>query len=90
MKSARKYRETALDELSLLEAATHRDQEQNHVVRLLNHFEVSHKGSGTHICMVLEVLGDNLLKPIVQTNYSGLPLPAVKRIIRQASATSHL
>lgn len=35
------------------------------------------------MCMVFEVLGHNLLKPIIQSNYRGLPLPAVKWIIRQ-------
>ena len=89
MKSARKYRETALDELALLKAAS--SSGQSSVVRLLNHFEVSNKGSGTHICMVLEVLGDNLLRPIVQGNYSGMCLSLVKHIIRQIlTGLSHL
>ena len=35
------------------------------------------------MCMVFEVLGHNLLKPIIQTNYKGLSLPAVKCITRQ-------
>ena len=35
------------------------------------------------MCMVFEVLGHNLLKPIIQSNYRGLPLMAVKWIIRQ-------
>ena len=93
MKSARKYRETALDELALLKAASSSSQkgEQSSVVGLLDHFEVSHRGSGTHICMVLEVLGDNLLRPIVQGNYSGMPIPLVKHITRQVLAgLSHL
>ncbi len=33
--------------------------------------------------MVFEVLGRNLLKPIIQSDYKGLPLTAVKWIIRQ-------
>ncbi|KAI6649140.1 hypothetical protein LOD99_11509 [Oopsacas minuta] len=89
MKSARKYKETALDELALLKAAS--AQEQSSVVRLMDHFEVTNRGSGTHICMVLEVLGDNLLRPIVQGNYSGLSIPLVKHIIRQVlTGLSHL
>lgn len=35
------------------------------------------------MCMVFEVLGHNLLRPIIQTNYRGLPLPAVKSIMHQ-------
>ena len=37
------------------------------------------------MCMVFEVLGHNLLKPIIQTNYRGLPIPAVKWITKQVS-----
>uniref|UniRef100_A0A3B3CGY9 non-specific serine/threonine protein kinase n=1 Tax=Oryzias melastigma TaxID=30732 RepID=A0A3B3CGY9_ORYME len=33
--------------------------------------------------MVLEVLGDQLLRWIVRSNYTGLPLPCVKSILRQ-------
>lgn len=33
--------------------------------------------------MVFEVLGHNLLKPIIKSNYRGLPLYAVKGIIHQ-------
>jgi hypothetical protein len=37
------------------------------------------------MCMVFEVLGHNLLKPIIQSNYRGLPIPAVKWITKQVS-----
>lgn len=37
------------------------------------------------MCMVFEVLGHNLLKPIIQTNYRGLSIPAVKWITKQVS-----
>jgi hypothetical protein len=33
--------------------------------------------------MVFEVLGLNLLKPIIQSNYRGLPVLQVKSIIKQ-------
>ena len=35
------------------------------------------------VCMVFEVLGSTLLKPIVKSDYRGLPLSAVKQIIKQ-------
>ncbi|KAK2526670.1 hypothetical protein Q9233_008440 [Columba guinea] len=38
---------------------------------------------GQHICMVFEVLGHHLLKWIIKSNYQGLPLPCVKKIIKQ-------
>ena len=40
------------------------------------------------MCMVFEVLGHNLLKPIIQTNYRGLPVPAVKWITKQVSCST--
>ncbi|XP_037678774.1 SRSF protein kinase 3 isoform X2 [Choloepus didactylus] len=36
--------------------------------------------------MVLEVLGHQLLKCIIKSNYQGLPVPCVKSIVRQVSA----
>jgi len=35
--------------------------------------------------MVFEVLGRNLLRLIIRSNYQGIPLPLVKSIIRQVS-----
>ena len=35
--------------------------------------------------MVFEVLGHNLLKLIIRSNYEGIPIPKVKRIMRQVS-----
>lgn len=52
------------------------------VVQLLDDFKISGV-NGTHICMVFEVLGHHLLKWIIKSNYQGLPLPCVKKIIQQ-------
>ena len=49
---------------------------------LLDHFE--HRGpNGTHVCMVFEVLGDNLLSLIKRFGYRGIPMTAVREIARQ-------
>ena len=37
------------------------------------------------MCMVFEVLGMTLLKPVVKSNYKGLPVPVVKNIIKQVN-----
>ena len=37
----------------------------------------------TDICMVFEVLGHNLLKLIIKSNYRGIPVMQVKSIIKQ-------
>lgn len=51
------------------------------VATLLDSF--SHQGPhGTHMCMVFSMLGCNLLSVIKAYNYRGIPLPAVKRMVR--------
>jgi len=44
---------------------------------------------GTHVCMVFEVLGHNLLKFIIRSNYQGIPLYNVKRIMKQVLEGLH-
>ena len=85
VKSAKHYTEAAEDEIRLLEkvrsqAASVRSGD--HVVILLDHFR--HVGPhGDHVCMVFEVLGENLLKLIQRTNHRGIPLRLVRRIAKQ-------
>jgi serine/threonine-protein kinase SRPK3 len=53
-----------------------------HVVSLLDSF--NHKGpNGVHVCMVFEVLGENLLGLIKRWNHRGIPMPLVKQITKQ-------
>ncbi|KAG8447887.1 hypothetical protein GDO86_015122 [Hymenochirus boettgeri] len=52
------------------------------IVQLIDDFKISGV-NGVHVCMVLEVLGHQLLKWIIKSNYEGLPLPCVKSILRQ-------
>ncbi|VDN31397.1 unnamed protein product [Gongylonema pulchrum] len=58
------------------------DAFRERVVQLLDEFSVTGV-NGTHICMVFEVLGCNLLKLIIRSNYQGLPLEQVRTITRQ-------
>ncbi|XP_050073926.1 SRSF protein kinase 3 [Anopheles maculipalpis] len=85
VKSAQHFSETAKDEIHILKTildADPTDQKRNKVVQLLNDFRITGV-NGTHICMVFEVLGHNLLKLILKSNYRGIPLANVKSIIRQ-------
>ncbi|XP_070274804.1 SRSF protein kinase 1 isoform X2 [Myotis yumanensis] len=85
VKSAEHYTETALDEIRLLKSVRNsdpNDPNKEMVVQLLDDFKISGV-NGTHICMVFEVLGHHLLKWIIKSNYQGLPLPCVKKIIQQ-------
>ncbi|KAG7393952.1 SRSF protein kinase 2 [Phytophthora pseudosyringae] len=89
-KSARHYSEAAKDEIELLECTVHaarteyesmEQQEAIKVVRLVDSFE--HKGpNGVHVCMVFEMMGDNLLTLIKYYNYRGVPMQLVQRLTR--------
>eukprot|EP01133_Synstelium_polycarpum_P003695 gene3695-4257_t len=78
VRSAKSYTETAEDEIKLLTAGTG----TNAVATLLDHFV--HKGPhGRHVCMVFEVLGNNLLDLIKHYRYRGIPLTLVRSIMKQ-------
>jgi serine/threonine protein kinase len=85
VKSAPHYTDTALDEIKLLKRVREADLNDPHrekTVQLLDEFKITGV-NGTHVCMVFEVLGNNLLKLIIRSNYQGIPLQNVKRIIKQ-------
>ncbi|XP_058053698.1 SRSF protein kinase 3 [Anopheles bellator] len=85
VKSAQHFSDTAKDEIHILKSILNADPEdpkRDKVVQLLNDFRITGV-NGTHICMVFEVLGHNLLKLIMKSNYRGIPLANVKSIIRQ-------
>ena len=54
---------------------------------LLDDFKISGV-NGTHVCMVFEVLGHNLLKFIIRNNYQGMPLQNVKVMMKQVGGWS--
>lgn len=90
VKSAPRYTETALDEIKLLQrliSPPNYDPRNPHsgsfhVIALLDHFK--HRGpNGTHICMVFEVLGENLLGLIKRHQSKGVPAHIVKQISKQ-------
>lgn len=85
VKSASHYTETALDEIKLLRCVRESDEtdpQREKTVQLLDDFKISGV-NGSHVCMVFEVLGHNLLKLIIRSQYQGIPLLNVKTIIRQ-------
>jgi hypothetical protein len=85
VKSAKHYTETALDEIKLLTHVRESDPADPFrlkCVQLLDDFKVAGV-NGTHVCMVFEVLGHNLLKLIIRSNYRGIPIPNVKIITKQ-------
>lgn len=91
VKSATHYTETALDEIKLLKCVRESDEEdpfRARCVQLLDDFKISGV-NGTHVCMVFEVLGHNLLKFIIRSNYQGIPLYNVKLIMKQVLEGLH-
>ncbi|KAL7045859.1 hypothetical protein ACKWTF_002368 [Chironomus riparius] len=85
VKSATNFTETAKDEIKILKAVRDTDPsdlKRNKTVQLLNDFKITGV-NGTHVCMVFEVLGHNLLKLIIKSQYRGIPYENVRTIIRQ-------
>lgn len=85
VKSATNFTETAKDEIKILKSVRDTDPDdpkRNKTVQLLNDFKITGV-NGTHVCMVFEVLGSNLLKLIIKSQYRGIPYENVRTITRQ-------
>lgn len=85
VKSATNFTETAKDEIKILKSVRDtdpNDPKRNKTVQLLNDFKIAGV-NGTHVCMVFEVLGNNLLKLIIKSQYRGIPYENVRTITRQ-------
>lgn len=85
VKSAKHYTEAANDEIKLLLCARDSDPTDANrykCVQLLDNFKITGP-NGVHVCMVFEVLGNNLLKLIIKSNYHGIPLENVRIIVKQ-------
>ncbi|KAM5547004.1 hypothetical protein ABKV19_001495 [Rosa sericea] len=81
-KSAAQFAQAALHEIQILTAIAEGDSSNSKcVVRLIDHFK--HAGpNGQHLCMVLEFLGDSLLRLIKYNRYKGLKLNNVREICK--------
>ncbi|TFK41305.1 kinase-like domain-containing protein [Crucibulum laeve] len=85
VKSAGRYAETARDEIKLLSrvqsfSPTHLGR--SHIVSFLDSF--SHQGpEASHVCIVFEPLGENLLALIERNKKKGVPRTLVKVIAKQ-------
>ncbi|KAI0757348.1 kinase-like protein [Daedaleopsis nitida] len=85
VKSAGRYAETARDEIKLLRQVmdanpSHRGR--SHIVSFLDHFE--HSGpEDSHICLIFEPLGENLLALIERHKKTGVAVDLVRVIAKQ-------
>ncbi|GLJ54531.1 hypothetical protein SUGI_1171120 [Cryptomeria japonica] len=77
------FRETTLCEIRTLKVISEADPEdKERVVKLLDYF--MHSGpNGNHVCLVLEVLGDDLRTLLTHYSGKGIPLHMVKEICFQ-------
>jgi serine/threonine-protein kinase SRPK1 len=85
VRSATRYTRSALKEIGFLKTVHDTDLSnsgRNKIVQMLDYFMITGV-NGTHVCMVFELHGHNLLQLIIRSNYSGIPLANVKSIIRQ-------
>ncbi|CAA19180.1 SR protein-specific kinase Dsk1 [Schizosaccharomyces pombe] len=85
VRSAEHYRETSIDEIRILQKIREGDEKhlgKKHIISLLDYFV--HRGpNGAHVCMVFEVLGENLLSLIQSYGHRGVPVGIVKQIAYQ-------
>ncbi|CAM8995959.1 unnamed protein product [Rhodiola kirilowii] len=81
-KSAAQFGQAALHEIEVLSAIAEGDPSKaKYIVRLIDHFK--HVGpNGQHQCMVLEFLGDSLLRLIRYNRYKGLELNKVREVCK--------
>jgi serine/threonine-protein kinase SRPK3 len=82
-KSAQHYRDAAFDEIKLLSEIMQADPKKDRCCTRMNDF-FEHTGpNGNHVCMVFDVLGENLLNLMEWYEYHGIPIPIVKAITQQ-------
>ncbi|XP_074584338.1 uncharacterized protein LOC141840296 [Curcuma longa] len=81
-KSAPEFAQAALHEIELLSAIAEGDASNSKcIVRLIDHFK--HSGpNGQHLCLVVEFLGDSLLRLVKHNRYKGIGLDRVKYICK--------
>lgn len=81
-KSAAQFAQAALHEIEVLSAVASGDPSSSKcIARLIDHFK--HTGpNGQHLCVVLEFLGDSILRLIRYNRYKGLGLNKVREICR--------
>uniref|UniRef100_T1JHC3 non-specific serine/threonine protein kinase n=1 Tax=Strigamia maritima TaxID=126957 RepID=T1JHC3_STRMM len=85
VKSAPIFTKVALNEIELLKCVRNYEAcapRKGRVVQLLDSFIISGV-NGTHMCMVFEVLGQNLSRLMFKSENKGMPLINVKSIIKQ-------
>ncbi|KAK4872115.1 hypothetical protein RN001_016239 [Aquatica leii] len=85
IKSDRRYRTLAVEEIDMLRYIKHRDPNApgyNNIIMFQDWFSAS-SYHGKHYSLVFELMGPSLLQLIIQSNFCGLEQSGVKNIIKQ-------
>ncbi|KAM6470135.1 SRSF protein kinase 3-like isoform 1-T2 [Liasis olivaceus] len=85
------FAEAALDEVTLLRCVNskrRKDQGSKHIIHLLDDFKMIGE-NGFHVCLVMELLGPSLQTLLSIRGSQGLPLPFVKKTMRQVLQGLH-
>ncbi|XP_058029347.1 SRSF protein kinase 3-like isoform X1 [Ahaetulla prasina] len=84
-KGGENFAEAALDEVMLLRyvnSKRRKDRGSDYIIHLLDDFKMIGK-NGFHVCLVMELLGPSLQALLSIRGSQGLPLPFVKKAMRQ-------
>ncbi|XP_056380630.1 SRSF protein kinase 3-like isoform X6 [Hyla sarda] len=84
-KSGKKFNESALDEIALLNCvngARKKESQGENIIHFLHDFRLIGE-NGLHVCLVFELLGPSLLHLMKTYGPRGLPLTCVKRVLQQ-------
>ncbi|XP_007429615.2 SRSF protein kinase 3-like isoform X1 [Python bivittatus] len=90
-KGGENFAEAALDEVMLLRCVNskrRKDQGSKHIIHLLDDFKMIGE-NGFHVCLVMELLGPSLQTLLSIRGSQGLPLPFVKKTMRQVLQGLH-
>lgn len=85
VKAAATYTSVAKDEIKLLKKIMTKDAlhiGRHRIIEMIDFFQVR-SVNGQHHCITFELMGPSLLHLIIQSEYCGLQISAVKNIIRQ-------
>ncbi|KAK4788322.1 hypothetical protein SAY86_019641 [Trapa natans] len=78
VRSIKKYRESAMVEIDVLQLLSRHDKSGSHCVKIRNWFDYRN-----HICIVLEMLGPSLYDFLRKNSYRPLPVDLVRELGRQ-------
>lgn len=87
VKAAQNFTAVATDEIKFLNSIMAHDMDHSgrkFIIQMLDFFTVE-SINGKHLCISFELMGPSLLHLIVQSDYQGITIPAIKSILKQVA-----